>query len=183
MAETLLLDVAYRPRKRIPWQRAIIQVLIDKRAEVVAEYPDKFIRTPSWTVKMPSVIRLLHATPNKRAIKFSRRGIYLRDHMKCQYCGLTVPHDDWEMEHVIPRAKGGKTNWENIVVACTKCNQKKADRTPEQAGMKLLSKPVRPKSLPYSDVGRIMYNEGDPKEWKDWLTSAVYWNSELEKDE
>lgn len=182
MGQVLVLDASYLPVAEATWQSAIVKVIVDRVAEVVEEYPDKLIRTPSWSVKMPSVIRLLRPIRHKRAVKFSRQNVYARDRGRCQYCGVRVSRDDFEYEHVVPRAQGGRTVWENIVVACTACNQRKAHRTPEQAGMRLLSTPVKPKKLP--EMPSVMaYRSGMPESWKGWLRSTAYWNAELESDE
>src|SRR5690349_9092836 len=146
--QTLVLDQSYRPVGQMPWQVAIVKVVCDRIAEVVAEYPDKYIHTPSWTVKTPSVIRLLKPVRRKKVVRFSRLNIWLRDGGRCQYCGRKVTRNKMQFEHVLPQSQGGKTTWENIVASCHDCNQRKANRTPEQAGMPLLSKPVRPKKLP-----------------------------------
>lgn len=178
--ETLVLDVGYQPIRRVPWEDAIVWVL-EKVVEVVDEYPDKYIRTVSWAVKMPSIVRFLRATPRKRAIKFSRQNVYTRDEGRCQYCSRRVARDEFTYEHVTPRVLGGKTTWENVVVACTPCNQQKAGRTPEQAGMRLLSTPVKPRRL--SNVPREMrYERGMPEQWKAWLRDAVYWDGELDQN-
>jgi 5-methylcytosine-specific restriction endonuclease McrA len=182
--ETLLLDAAYLPRERIDWRRAIIKVIIDKKAEIIEEYPDRFIRTVNWSIKVPSVIRLLKPVKKSRAVKFSRHAIYARDNGRCQYCGTKVPKHEYQNEHVIPRAQGGKTCWENIVVSCQICNSDKANRTPEQAGMRLITKPVRPKKMP--DTGGnfgMMYRPGMPESWKNYLRDHAYWNVELEHDD
>ncbi|HZS39004.1 MAG TPA: HNH endonuclease, partial [Polyangia bacterium] len=105
--------------------------------------------------------------------------VYARDRGRCQYCGTRVRRDEFTYEHVIPRVLGGRTSWENVVVACVACNQRKAGRTPEQARMRLLSTPVKPKRLP--DLPReIRYSDEMPESWKSWLQSAVYWDGELE---
>ena len=178
--QTLVLNIGYQPIHRVPWERAIVWIL-DRAVEVVDEYPDRYIRSPSWTVRMPSVVRLLKPTPRKRAIKFSRHNVYARDRGRCQYCGVRVRRDEFTYEHVIPRVLGGRTSWENVVVACVACNQRKAGRTPEQARMRLLSTPQKPKRLP--DVPReIRLEDGMPESWKSWLQSAVYWDGDLESN-
>jgi 5-methylcytosine-specific restriction endonuclease McrA len=180
LVETLVLNVGYQPIARVPWERAILWYL-DRVVEIVDEYPDRYIRTPSWSVKMPSIVRHLRATPRKKAIKFSRHNVYARDRRRCQYCGLRVGRDEFTYEHVIPRVLGGRTCWENIVVACVACNQKKAGRTPEQAGMRLLSKPVRPRTLP--ELPReIRFTEGMPESWREWIRNSVYWDGNLDID-
>jgi 5-methylcytosine-specific restriction endonuclease McrA len=178
---TLVLDVGYQPVSRVPWETAIVWAL-ERVVEVIDEYPDRYIRTPSWSVRMPSVVRFVRATPRKKAIKFSRHNVYARDGGRCQYCGRRVRRDEFTYEHVVPRVLGGKTSWENVVVACVSCNQKKAGRTPAQAGMRLLSTPVKPKKLPNVPRG-IHFTDGMPESWKSWLRDAVYWGGELEDDE
>jgi 5-methylcytosine-specific restriction endonuclease McrA len=171
-----------QPHDRISWKDAIIKVLIDKTVEVICEYPDRYIRSPSWSVKMPSVVRLLKPVKRIKAVKFSRHGIYARDKGKCQYCGAKVKKSEYQNEHVVPRAQGGKTCWENIVVACLRCNQLKRDRTPEQAGMKLITRPVKPRSLPQSGDFDLMYHPGMPEDWKHFLRTAAYWNTPLDEE-
>lgn len=178
--EVLVLDVAYQPHSRIPWTEAIVKIIVDKTVEVVEEYPDDYIRTVNWRVNMPSVVRLLKPVAKKRAVKFSRHGIYARDRGRCQYCGRVVPRSEFQYEHVVPRAQGGRTCWENIVVSCLDCNQEKGDRTPAQAGMRLLSVPVRPKSLPATDSG-ITYQKGMPEAWRSYLRDRVYWDAALDE--
>ena len=179
--QTLVLDIGYQPVSRVPWETAIVWTL-ERVVEVIDEYPDRYIRTPSWSVRMPSVVRFVRATPRKKAIKFSRHNVYARDGGRCQYCGQRVRRDEFTYEHVVPRVLGGKTSWENVVVACVSCNQKKAGRTPAQAGMRLLSTPVKPRRLP--NVPReIHFTDGMPESWKSWLRDAVYWGGELEHDE
>jgi len=181
MDTTLVLDVSYRPVSVAPWQSAIVWVL-DRVAEVVCEYQDRQIRTPSWSVQMPSVVRFVKPINRKRAIKFSRQNVYSRDRGRCQYCSVRISRDDWTYDHVVPRAQGGRTTWENVVVACTSCNQRKGGRTPAQAGIVLLSTPVKPKKLPEVGMLTISYREGMPRAWKDYLRDAVYWGGELEHD-
>ena len=179
--QTLVLNVGYQPVARVPWETAIVWVL-DRIVEVVDEYPDRYIRTVGWSVRMPSIVRFLKPTPRKKAIKFSRHNVYARDRGRCQYCALRVRRDEFTYEHVVPRVLGGRTSWENVVVACVSCNQRKAGRTPQQAGMKLLSTPGRPKRLP--DVPhQFRVTDEMPAAWKAWLRNAVYWDGELEHDD
>lgn len=180
--ETLVLDQGYVPVARVHWQRALTLLFMGK-VEVVEEYEDREIRSVTMTIKMPSIIRFLRAMRSKKkAVKFSRGNIYTRDHGNCQYCGTKVPMATFTYDHVTPRAQGGKTEWTNVVVACGPCNQKKGNRTPTQAGMTILSMPVRPKKLPDHMHLTIRWRKGDPLSWKDWLASHHYWNSELDSD-
>lgn len=177
--QTLLLDVAYQPVQRVPWETAIVWVL-DKVVEVIDEYPDKNINTVNWTVKMPSVVRLLKPVHRRKAIKFSRHNIYARDKGRCQYCSHRVARERFTYDHVVPRAQGGQTKWENVVCSCVGCNQQKAGRTPQQAGMALRIAPVRPKSLP-EQLSTLVYTPGMPDAWKTYLRDRAYWDMELEQ--
>lgn len=178
--QTLVLDVGYQPVARVRWERAMLWILA-RAVEVIDEYPDRHIRTPNWRVRMPSIVRLLKATPRPRGIKFSRQNVYARDRGRCQYCGHGVRRDEFTYDHVIPRVLGGRTAWDNIVVACMPCNQRKAGRTPRQAGMHLRSTPARPKSLP-NVVPGLQFSREMPESWRSWLRNAVYWDGELESD-
>src|SRR5690606_15207836 len=107
------------------------------KVEVVEEY-DEDIRSVSITIKMPAVVRMLRAIRGrKRAIKFSRINVATRDDFRCQYCSLKLPLRHLTYDHVVPRSQGGRTTWENIVMACRDCNSRKSGRTPKQAGMTL----------------------------------------------
>jgi 5-methylcytosine-specific restriction endonuclease McrA len=129
------------------------------------------------------VIRFLRAMRGKRrAVRFSRENVYARDLGRCQYCGGKVPRPESTYDHVIPRSQGGHTRWENIVIACLKCNQKKGGRTPQQASMRLRSTPVRPAKLPESVKITFGYEPGMPVAWRAWLRDLSYWNGELETD-
>jgi 5-methylcytosine-specific restriction endonuclease McrA len=180
--ETLVLNIGYEPIAKIPWQRAIT-LIWEGKVEVVEEYEDKWVRSVTIALKMPSVVRFLKMIRGrKKAIKFSRENVYARDKGKCQYCAKNVPRSSFTYDHVNPRAQGGQTVWENVVVACVPCNQKKSGRTPEQAGMKLLSKPIKPTKLPDIMHLTFTWQKGMPDQWKQWLHSVAYWHDELEND-
>ena len=170
---TLLLNQGYEPIKVISWQRAITLLTLDK-VEVVHEY-DAEIRAQSMIVRVPSIVRLRKAFRRfAKPVKFSRVNIYARDGYRCQYCGKPCTIDELTYDHVVPRSKGGRTTWENIVSACYLCNRRKANRTPAEAGMKLLRHPRRPDSAP---AIRITVGLRDaPESWRDYL----YWNVELD---
>jgi 5-methylcytosine-specific restriction endonuclease McrA len=182
METTLVLDVGYRPIACTTWRTAIVWVL-DRVVDVVDEYPDRTIRTPSWRVQMPSIVRFLKPIPRHHAIRFSRQNVYARDRGRCQYCGARVARESWTYDHVVPRAQGGKTCWENVVVACMPCNQRKGGRTPEQARMALACAPVKPKRLPDVAAFAMRHHSAIPASWRDYLRSAVYWDGELEHDD
>ncbi len=175
MSDTLVLDSSFVPIDRITWQRAVTLLTLGK-VEVVEEY-DREIRSVTFAIKVPAVVRFLLARRRRaKAIKFSRENVYTRDNGSCQYCGHKVPRPEATYDHVTPRSQGGLTRWENIVISCMPCNQKKGGRRPEQAGMHLRSEPVKPKKLP--DVFHLTFTwrDGMPEVWRTWL----YWHGELE---
>ncbi len=137
---------------------------------------EPYIQTPSLRLKVPEVVTLVHydRVPVKR-VTFSRRNLFKRDNYTCQYCGARPGTEELTIDHIIPRSQGGESSWENCVVACVRCNARKGNRTPKQAGMKLLRKPRRPKWKPsYASISvRI-------DSWSRFI-SEVYWNVELEK--
>jgi len=180
--ETLVLNVSYEPVARVSWQRAIT-LLWEGKVEVVEEYEDRHVRSVTLEFRVPSVIRFLRTIRGKkRAIKFSRENVYARDKGRCQYCAQTVPRHEFTYDHVTPRRLNGQTRWENVVVCCTPCNQKKGGRTPEEAGMRLVAHPVRPRTLP--DVLKLTFTwqKGMPISWRNWLRDVAYWHGELENE-
>ncbi len=140
--------------------------------------PDEhdWVCTVNFHVAAPRIIRLLfYDRLPRNEVKFNRRNIFARDKNICQYCGKRHPTSELSFDHVIPRSMGGKSVWKNIVCACTGCNVKKGGRTPQQAGMKLIQKPVKPKRNPLIHVhlGHQRY-----RSWKQFLDHA-YWSVEL----
>lgn len=174
MQSTLLLAASYEPIDIISWQEAVRLITLDK-AEVIEEYEDE-LHSTYLIIKMPAVIRLLNLfRKRKKKVKFSRVNIYSRDKFSCQYCGKKGKMNNFTFDHVLPRAQGGKTTWENIVTCCPECNCKKDNRTPQQAKMKLLSIPVQPQWLPAVTIR--LSRRSMPEMWRDYL----YWNIGLEE--
>ena len=174
MERTLLLNQEYQPLATISWQRAICLLTLGK-VEVVEEY-DRDIRSVALVIKMPAVVRLITRFRKiKQRVKFSRQNVLARDRWKCQYCGRKKPTPELTYDHVVPRSQGGKTCWENIVTACQDCNARKANRTPAQAGMRLLSEPRRPTWVP---VYVMRLTGSCPDQWASYL----YWTSEILPD-
>lgn len=138
----LVLNASYEPINIVPVQRALTLIFSGK---VVVETPSKhFIRTAHIKVQIPSVVRLLvyrRVPVQNRAV--SRKNIMLRDRHTCQYCGVPFLPKGLTLDHVIPRSRGGENTWENLVACCHRCNNRKADRTPAEAGMVLKKKPAR----------------------------------------
>jgi 5-methylcytosine-specific restriction endonuclease McrA len=134
------------------------------------------IATVSFKIRVPRVILLLFFDRlPKKEVKFTRHNIFERDRNTCQYCGRVFDRSELNLDHVIPRDRGGPTTWENIVCSCIACNTRKANRTPREAGMKLIRKPRRPKWRPFVQV-----TLGSPchDSWKHFIDVA-YWNVEL----
>jgi 5-methylcytosine-specific restriction endonuclease McrA len=130
-------------------------------------------------IRVPRVIVLLAYERLPRArVRFSRFNIYARDDNTCQYCGRRFSRAELNLDHVVPRSRGGTTSWENVVCSCVPCNLRKGGRSPEQAGMRLRRAPVRPRWTPMfrSAARRALY-----REWRPFLTlaDAAYWNAEL----
>jgi hypothetical protein len=124
----------------------------------------------SIAVKVPAVAVLMrHVRPVKSGVKFSKVNVLTRDRFSCQYCGNRFKGSQLNYDHVVPRAKGGRTVWENIVTACYACNSLKADRTPEEAGLRLRSTPTRPGTLPLN--GPMIDLSDSPVEWAPYLAS------------
>jgi 5-methylcytosine-specific restriction endonuclease McrA len=161
-APVLVLNQNYEPLHICTVRRAL--VLLDKgKAEILVDGRG-FLHTPSATVPVPSVIRL-HYLVRRPFVqrRLSRREVFLRDHYTCQYCGRQAKV--LTLDHVIPRHRGGANTWENVVTACIPCNHKKAGRTPQEAGMRLLRRPRPPYAHPYV----LFFHRPLQEEWKPYL--------------
>src|SRR6188508_1274800 len=135
-SRTLLLNSTYEPLKVISWQRAVTLLWLGK-VEVIRSY-ERDIRSVTFKIRMPAVVRLIRFVRRKRPqISFSRRNLFARDENTCQYCAKRFESPELTYDHVVPRSQGGKTEWTNIVTCCVDCNRRKGGRTPPQAGMHL----------------------------------------------
>lgn len=192
----LVLNRNYMPVNTVTVRRAFCMLLagiakaIDNNyctfdfkswSELSASVHDETIGLVGKMVRVPRVILL--ATYDRfpsRCVRLSRINIMLRDNHKCQYCGKTLKRSQLSLDHVIPRSRGGTTTWENVITSCFTCNRKKGGNTPEEAGMKLLSKPQRPRWTPLGSFlsGRIY------EEWKDFISVVdfSYWHVELDRE-
>ena len=167
--KTLLLTPWYFPHKVLTTEAAI-GLVFRAKVDVVVAY-DEEISSPSVTWKIPAVLRLkVMLARMKSDVKFSRINVYTRDKFACQYCAKKPPMKSLNYDHVIPRGKGGKTTWDNIVTSCVECNLKKDCRTPAEAGMRLLKRPEKPRSLPLSGV--FVLPREVPELWKPYLSAA-----------
>jgi 5-methylcytosine-specific restriction endonuclease McrA len=168
------------PLSIIPAQEGV-SAIWRARADVVEEWPGAFFRSPSTTIAVPKVIALRHYAPIASEPKFCRRSILLRDRLNCQYCGERHTSADLTYDHVIPRSRGGKTTWENIVTACFRCNTEKADQLPNYSGRKggglrPLKEPQRPTTAQLLRAGL----EFLPSDLREDFGSWLYWNTELQ---
>jgi 5-methylcytosine-specific restriction endonuclease McrA len=137
------------------------------------------IHTVSFKIRVPRVILLvMFDRLPKKEVKFTRHNIFERDRNTCQYCGEVFDRKDLNLDHVIPRDRGGPTSWENIVCSCVQCNTRKANRTPLEAGMHLIRKPKRPKWRPFVQINLGLHQHDS---WKHFIDLA-YWNVELGED-
>jgi 5-methylcytosine-specific restriction endonuclease McrA len=163
--------LSYYPLSVWPWQTAVKAVFLD-RVDIVAHY-EREVRSPSHSFRLPSVIALKQFVKPSQFPAFTRFNLFLRDKFACQYCGHGR---DLTFDHVVPRAQGGRTTWENVVTACAPCNLKKGGRTPKQAHMPLPWAPIRPTSWQLQEHGRRFPPNYLHDTWHDWL----YWDVELE---
>jgi 5-methylcytosine-specific restriction endonuclease McrA len=152
-------------------------------AELSAAVHEESLGTSSGRLRVPRVILLQAYDHLPRArVRFSRLNIYARDKNTCQYCGRRPPRAELNLDHVLPRSRGGNTSWENVVCSCVACNLRKGGRTPEEARMHLLRAPVRPRWTPFF---RSTPKTGGFNIYKQWvpflhLSDVAYWNAELQ---
>lgn len=135
--------------------------------ELPIQDEDDFVQTVNAKIKIPKVIILskFDKVPKKRP-RFSQKNIWIRDNFTCQYTGKKLKPGEGNVDHIVPKSRGGATDWDNCVLACKKVNAKKADRTPEEVGLNLIKQPVPPKELPVTFYIRNRYNI---KEWNVFL--------------
>ncbi len=172
----LVLNADYTPLSYYPlslwcWQDAIKAAFLE-RVDVVAQY-DREIRSPSFRMKLPSVVALRQYVKPSNHPAFTRFNLFLRDKFVCQYCGAK---DDLTFDHVVPRAYGGRTTWGNVTTACAPCNLRKGGRTPAEAHMIPRSRPHQPSSHQLQEHGRAFPPHFLHATWRDYL----YWDVELE---
>ncbi|MBU6445057.1 MAG: HNH endonuclease [Alphaproteobacteria bacterium] len=172
----LVLNADHRPLSYFPlslwsWQDTIRAVFLE-RVNILAEY-ERAVHSPSFEMKLPSVVSLKTYVKPARHPAFTRFNVFLRDRFECQYCGAP---EDLTFDHVVPRSRGGRTTWENVVAACAPCNLTKGGRTPRQAGMIPKNWPHQPTVTELRNNGRRFPPNYLHESWVDYL----YWDSELE---
>jgi 5-methylcytosine-specific restriction endonuclease McrA len=175
----LVLNADFRPLSYYPlslwsWQDAVKAVYLD-RVSVLSEY-DAEVHSPSHSSRLPSVIALREYIPSARRPAFTRFNVFLRDSFSCVYCGDEKPTHDLTFDHVIPRSRGGRTSWDNVVTACGPCNLRKADKLPREIRMFPRDLPRQPTSWELQENGRAFPPNHLHESWRDYL----YWDSELE---
>ncbi|MFD5321678.1 HNH endonuclease [Streptomyces sp. NPDC127098] len=141
MRQTLVLNASYEPLSTVSLRRAVVLV-IQHKAVVEHEHPGLRVRAAAMDLPVPQVIRLRRyvKVPFRQRAPWSRRGVLVRDRHRCAYCGRRAT----TIDHVLPRSQGGRDTWLNTVAACAEDNHRKANRTPAEAGMRLLSEPFEP---------------------------------------
>lgn len=160
----LKLDASYRPIEVIDALEALVMCLIGKATPV--ETYDRKIKSTTKAFDLPAVIVLKNVVKFRfTTIACNRQNIIWRDGNQCQYCANYFPDDKLTMDHVMPKSRGGKNTWQNLVAACKKCNQKKGSRTTDESGMHPLKNPVRPKANILRTVRKGQISEL----WKDYL--------------
>ncbi|GAN87571.1 HNH endonuclease [Komagataeibacter intermedius] len=175
----LVLNADFRPLSYFPlslwsWQDAIRAVWLD-RVSVLSEY-DTVVRSPTHSLRLPSVIALKDYIPSARKPAFTRFNVFLRDNFSCQYCNTRFPTQELTFDHVIPRSRGGRTSWENVVTACSPCNLIKGSYMPHQIRMYPAGTPAQPTSRRLQENGRAFPPNYLHESWRDYL----YWDTELE---
>ncbi len=172
----LVLNADYRPLSYYPlslwpWQEAVKAAWLD-RVDIVAEY-DEVAHSPSISIRIPSVVVLKDYVKPRKRVAFTRFNLFLRDEFRCQYCGSK---GDLTFDHVVPRAAGGRTSWENVVAACAPCNLRKGSKSLRRAGMNLRKPPRQPAAGELRNMGRKFPPGHLHESWMDFL----YWDAELE---
>lgn len=196
-AHVLVLNRLYQPVNVTDWRRALVLLyvgavrVLDREyrlfdfstwADLSAEYGEDTVGMVNRRIRIPRIVVLQTFDRLPRSnIRFSRHNIFSRDDHTCQYCGRKYVRAELNLDHVLPRSQGGKTNWENVVASCIPCNSKKGGRTPAQAGLRLVRAPRKPTwaELVHPPRFRARY-----REWLPFLNpvDASYWNTELESD-
>lgn len=176
----LILNADYRPLSYFPlsiwpWQEAV-KAVFRESVVVVSEY-ERTIHSPSLELKLPSVLALKEFVPSVQTPAFTRFNVFLRDKWRCQYCGGFFKTHQLTFDHVVPRSKGGKSSWTNIVTACRICNARKGSKLPRECGMLPMNEPYEPTIFELQDVGRKFPPNFLHTSWSDYL----YWDSELQE--
>ena len=175
----LVLNADFRPLSYFPlslwsWQDTVKAVFME-RVNVISEYEHE-VHSPSFAMRLPSVISLKEYVQMSRRPAFTRFNVFLRDSFACQYCGSPFDTEDLTFDHVVPRSRGGRTSWDNVVTACAPCNLRKGHRLPRTARMHPLRPPGCPSNHELQENGRAFPPNYLHESWRDFL----YWDAELD---
>jgi 5-methylcytosine-specific restriction endonuclease McrA len=175
----LVLNADFRPLSYFPlslwsWQETVKAVFLE-RVNIISEY-DERVHSPTWEMRLPSVISLKEYIPAARRPAFTRFNVFLRDRFSCQYCNTAFPSHELTFDHVIPRSRGGRTTWSNVVTACSSCNLLKGSRLPRESGMYPRYRPLQPTTHALQENGRGFPPNFLHQSWRDFL----YWDTELD---
>lgn len=179
MCTALVLNADYQPLSYFPlslwgWQETIKAMFLD-RVAVLSHY-ERVVRSQRCEMPLPSVVALKRYVPQNRRPPFTRFNVFLRDRFTCQYCRSQMPAHELTFDHVVPRSRGGRTSWRNVVTACTNCNLKKGNKMPRACGMVPTPAPRPPSTYQLQISGRSFPPNYLHDSWRDFL----YWDSELE---
>ena len=166
--------LSYFPLSLWPWQEVVKAVFLD-RVNIISEYENE-VHSPSFSMRLPSVISLKEFVQQSRRPAFTRFNVFLRDRFRCQYCGETFPTHELTFDHVVPRSRGGRTSWSNVVTACQTCNLLKGSRLPHEVGMHPRRRPLQPTTHALQENGRAFPPNYLHQSWRDFL----YWDTVLE---
>lgn len=198
-SQVLVLNRNFYAIEVIDWRRALGLVYLNRAMVVdegcrtydfgdwldlsrgISESPAGFVHTPSLKIAIPEVIalRVFGCVP-RREVTFCRRNIYGHYGYRCCYCGRPFPSEELTLDHVLPRSRGGRTDWLNIVTCCVPCNRRKGDRLPVEAGMRLMIAPTRPRPKAGA-VLRLRSPIAIRRSWQQFIDEA-YWETPLEQD-
>ena len=167
--------LSYFPLSLWPWQDAVKAVFMG-RVSIISEY-DRMVHSPSQAFKLPSVIALKEYVAAHRRPAFTRFNVFLRDSFACQYCSHSGSAEDLTFDHVVPRSRGGRTTWTNVVAACSVCNLRKGNRLPRESDMYPRQAPAQPTTYELQQNGRAFPPNYLHESWNDFL----YWDSELDQ--
>lgn len=198
--DCLVLNKSFNPIQIIDYQKAFFLVckehaeIVDSSyqtydftewaelSKMMNDHPNGYVRTVNQRIAKPDVIRLtLHDRLPSTDVKYTRENVYAHYRNTCSYCGHKFSTSELNLDHVIPQSRGGKKSWDNIVLSCVPCNSHKANRTPEEAGMRLLVTPKRPK---FKGPTHSLFPKSCriPESWQNFI-DREYWSVELEHDD
>lgn len=176
MIESLALNMAGLPTDIVSWKKAITLWSLD-RAIIIAEYEDHIVRSPRFSMRIPSIIQCIDQRVMPRnftnRLPFNRRNIFARDHGQCVYCGVKVSMSSFTLDHVVPKSHGGDMTWENIVSSCSACNNHKGNKRWKKGELKMIQEPYVPKltkAAPKNLVNKLSF-KAPHQSWTDY----IYW--------